>query len=252
MSHLRAASFAHAALSLFVGKDGVAGRAPVDGRFLAVGKTVFVELQKHPLRPLVVVGKASLDLVVPIVHCADAFELRFHGGDVLESAFFGVDTRLYRIVFGRQTERVKAHGLKHFVTLHTFESGKRVGRAVVVPVSRVKFRARRVREHLEAVVFFVHSRAVEFVKAGFFPDLLPFAFDLLIIHKRQALLTYKIIIFSLIPYPPVVKRARAHLARIWHNFLPPSRDFGQTTSIASKKQKFFAALQTTLEDMQNF
>ena len=236
VSDLTAASFAHATLRLFVGKNGVAGRTPVDGCFLAIGKTVLVELKEHPLRPLVVVGKTSLYLIIPIVHCADAFELRFHRGNVFESAFFGVDTRLYRVVFGRQTERVKAHGLKHFVALHTFESGKRVGRAVVVPVSGVEFRSRRIREHFETVVFFIHSRTVEFVKAGFFPDLLPFAFDLLIIHKRQALLRkYKIVIFSLIPYPSVVKRARAHYAPFCSIFL--SFSFVRTAKKRQEKEK---------------
>ena len=73
VSDLTAASFAHAALRLFVGKNGVAGRTPVDGCFLAICKTVFVELKEHPLRPLVVVGKTSLYLIIPVVHCTDAF-----------------------------------------------------------------------------------------------------------------------------------------------------------------------------------
>ena len=155
--YLTSASFANAALRLLVGKHGVAGRTPVYGCFLAVGESFFVELKEHPLRPLVVVGHTGFDFVVPIVHCADALELSFHRGDVFQRAFLGVNTRLYGVVFGGQSECVESHRLENLVALHTLEARKSVGRSVVVPVSRMKFRPRRIGKHFETIIFFVNS-----------------------------------------------------------------------------------------------
>ena len=188
MGDLASASLANSALRLFVCKHGVAGRTPVYGSFLAICKSLFVELKEHPLRPLIVVGHARFDFVIPIVHCADAFELSFHRSDVFKGAFFGMNTRFYGIVFSRQTERVESHRLKHLVSLHAFETRKRIGRAVIVPMSRVKFRAGGIGKHFKTIILFVYSRTVELVKPGVRPNLLPFAFNLLIVHKREALL----------------------------------------------------------------
>ena len=154
---LASASLANSALCLFVGKHGVAGRTPVYGSFFAICKSLFVELKEHPLRPLVVVGQTGFDLVIPIVHSADTLELPFHRGDIFEGAFLGVNTRLYGVVFGGQSECVESHRLENLVALHTLEARERVGRSVVVPVSRMKFRPRRIGKHFETIIFFVNS-----------------------------------------------------------------------------------------------
>ena len=63
-----AAAFAFAVNNLFVGNNGVAGRAPIDRRQLLIGKIVFIKLNKQPLRPLVVLGRGSVQLGTPIEH----------------------------------------------------------------------------------------------------------------------------------------------------------------------------------------
>ena len=191
VSHLTSASFADTALRLFVCKHGIAGRTPIDGRFLAVCKPLLVELKEHPLRPLVVVGQTGFDLVIPIVHSADTLELPFHRGDIFEGAFLGVNTRLYGVVFRRQTERVESHRLKNLVALHTFETRKGVRRSVIVPMPCVEFCSRGIGKHFKTIILFVHSRAIELIKSGIRPNFLPFAFNLLIVHKREVLLLIK-------------------------------------------------------------
>ena len=180
--HRRPATLALALHDLLVGKHGVAGGAPVHGRFLAVGKPFLVHLQEQPLRPLVVLGRAGVKLVVPVVHRTDFLELPFHGGDVLHGAVLGVYARLYRVVFGGQTERVEAHGLEHFVALHLLETRIGVGGTVVIPVPRMKFCARRIGEHLQHIPLLVDAGGVELVEPRLLPYLLPLAFDFQHIH----------------------------------------------------------------------
>ena len=96
-----------------------------------------------------------------------------------------MDLRLDRIVFGRQPERVEAHRLKHFKTLHFLESGITIARAVIIPVPDMQFRAGRVRKHFQNVVFFIRVLFVENIFFGFLPALLPFAFDGFHIHNKK-------------------------------------------------------------------
>ncbi len=70
LDDLGAAALALLVDDFLVGQAGLAARAPVDGRVGAVGEAALVELQEDPLRPLVVVGRAGVDLAVPVV--ADA------------------------------------------------------------------------------------------------------------------------------------------------------------------------------------
>ena len=140
--HLRAAAFAMTVHDLLVGENGVAGSAPVDGRFFAIGKPRLVKLQKYPLRPFIIVGHAGLDFVVPIEHAAHGLKLFFHGGDVFERGILGMNARLDGVVFRGKAEGVKAHRLKDLVSLHALEAREAVGRSEVVPMPDVQFRAR--------------------------------------------------------------------------------------------------------------
>ena len=180
--HRGTAAFALALDDLLVCEHRVAGRTPVDGRGFAVSEPVLVKLQKQPLRPLVIFGKTGAHLVIPVIHRAYLFELFLHCRDVLHRAVVGMDARLYRIVFRRQTECVKPHWLKHFVALHPLETRVGVRGSVIVPVPRVQFCARRIGKHFKDVPFFIDSVAVELVKPGVRPDFLPLALYLSEVH----------------------------------------------------------------------
>ena len=178
----RAASFAATVDDLLVRKNGLAGRAPVDRRFLSVRQIVFIHLQKQPLRPFIILRIARDDLVIPIVCRADVFKLFFHRRDVFHGAVFGMNTRFYRVVFGRQTERVESHRLEHFVALHTLKARETVRRSVVEPVSDVQLCARRIRKHFKDVILLVDSRRIELIGFFLFPFFIPFCFDFEHVH----------------------------------------------------------------------
>ena len=139
-------------------------------------------MQENPLSPLVVLGRAGVKLLAPIEHRAHVFELTFHGLYVLFGAVFGVNTRLYSVILGRQSERVEAHRLENRVALHALEPRERIGGTVVIPMPEVQIRARGVGKHLENVVFLVRVLAVKGVQTFLFPNIVPLFFDCFVIH----------------------------------------------------------------------
>ena len=51
---------------LLIREDAKTRRTPVDRHLFFEGETVFVELQKNPLRPLIVIGVGRIDLARPV------------------------------------------------------------------------------------------------------------------------------------------------------------------------------------------
>ena len=178
----RAAALAAAVHHLFVGDDGVAGGAPVDGRELFLREAVLVQLQEQPLRPLVVARLAGLYLIVPVEGRAHVAELAFHGLDVLFGGVLGMDARLYRVVFGGQTESVEPHGVEHFPALHTQQTRVDVRQTEVVPMPEVQVRARGIGEHLQHVLLLVRAGLVEGVQTLLLPFFLPLLLYFKMIH----------------------------------------------------------------------
>ena len=66
--HYGTAPLARAGNDLLIGEHGLVHRTPVHGGLLLVGQTLFVELQKDPLRPLVVGWIRGGQLMRPINH----------------------------------------------------------------------------------------------------------------------------------------------------------------------------------------
>ena len=179
----RSATFAFAAFCLLIGEHSLAGRAPVHGRFLAVGKTLLVKLEEHPLRPFVVVFLAGFDLGRPVEHGAHGAELTFHGRNILFGRILGVNTRLNGVILGGKSEGVKAHGLEYVVALHPLETGIGIGGTVVVPVPDVQFCTRGIGEHFKNVQLFAFGVLfIELVEFCLFPACLPLFLDGMMIH----------------------------------------------------------------------
>ena len=80
-------------------------------------------------------------------------------------------------VLGRKAERVPAHGMKHVEALHTAIARNDVADGVVADMTHVDV-ARRVREHLEDVLFRTVVALTHLVDARLFPRLLPTRLDL--------------------------------------------------------------------------
>ena len=100
-----------------------------------------------------------------------------------------MDSRFYGVIFRGQTERVEAHRLKHFETLHFFEPCVRIGGSVIVPVPHVQFCAGRVGEHFQNVPFFIGVLFIERVFLVLLPTRLPFAFYRFYVHTLFCLRT---------------------------------------------------------------
>ena len=181
--YFAAATFAFAVNHLFVCDDGVAGRTPVDGRQLLISQSVLVKLNKQPLRPLVIFGRGGVKFRVPIEHRTHVFQLTFHRGYIFHRAVKRMNTRLYSVVFGRQTERVEAHRLENVVAFHALITRVRIGKTVVVPMPQVQICARGVGEHFESVIFFLFRVVLEGVNFVLRPDFVPFFFDCFIVHN---------------------------------------------------------------------
>ena len=146
----RAAAPAGAVDHLFVGEHGLAARAPVHRRALAVRDPPLEHLEEDPLVELVVLGQAGGDLAVPGVADAEALQLPLHVRDVVERRCFGVRAGLDRGVLGGQAERVPPERVQHVEAPHALHPRHHVADDVVAHVPDVRV-AGRVREHLEAV-----------------------------------------------------------------------------------------------------
>ena len=107
----RSAPLAQSVFHFFVGKPGLARRTPVDRHDAFVGQPLFEQLQKYPLRPFVILRVGGIDFAVPVVAEPDRIDLPPEIGDRL----FGGYPRMYAgfdgVIFGRQAERVPAHGV---------------------------------------------------------------------------------------------------------------------------------------------
>ena len=154
----RVAAPAAAVLDLLVGQAGLAGGAPVDGRGGPVGQPLAVEQQEHPLRPLVVVGKAGVDLALPVIGAAGLDQRFAVGGGVFGHHLARVAAAADGLVLGRLAEGVPAHGMQHVEALHALEAAEGVGGHVVLEVADMEARAGRVGEHFQAVEFRPFSR----------------------------------------------------------------------------------------------
>jgi hypothetical protein len=140
-----------AVLDLFVGEHGAEGGAPVHRDLGHVREALLVELEENPLGPAVVVGGRGVDLAIPVVGEAEAFDLPAEVVDVALGDDGGVEAVPNGGALGGQAEGVPAHGVEHVEALHALEAGDDVGGGVALGVADVEARARGVREHVEHV-----------------------------------------------------------------------------------------------------
>ena len=172
-----ARALACAVEDLLVGEHGVAGRAPVDGGAVAVGQALLEELEEPPLRPAVVLGRARVDLALPVEHRAHALELAAHALDVAVGPVLGVRTARDRGVLGGQAEGVEAHGEQHVGAVHAAEARDGVRGRHREPVPDVQV-ARCVGQHREVVPVVPTLHVIRgAVQAGLGPALLPARLD---------------------------------------------------------------------------
>ena len=174
--HFAAAALAAPAHDFLVGQAHLAGGAPVDGHLHLVGQAVLKELQKDPLRPLVVFGVGGGNLPVVVEGKADALELRAEAGDVLFRDDGGVDLVLDGVVLRRQAKGVVADGEEHVVALHAALAGDDVHGRVGARMAHVQARARGVGELDQGIELGLFMRFFRGEGVGVLPVLLPLLF----------------------------------------------------------------------------
>jgi len=167
-----AAAPAGAGFHLFVGQNRLTVVAPVDKGFLPIDHILFEHFQKKPLLPSIILGPAGGDFPIPVIGKSHSFELTAHIIDV----FIGPSGRMgvvgNRGILRRHAEGVPTHGMQHVKSVHSLIAGHHVADGVVADVAHVNF-ARRIRKHLQYVVFFLF-RVFSYPEQAFFiPDSLP-------------------------------------------------------------------------------
>ena len=138
---------------------------------------MLIELEKAPLRPFVILGHTGFQLKVPVKGCAHSLELVLHCLYVGDGGVLWVNTCLDSIVFGRQTRRVKAHGMKDIIAGHSLIAGIGICQTIVIPMADVQLGAGGIGKHLKHIVLWLIARFVVILRSGFGPFLLPFLFD---------------------------------------------------------------------------
>ena len=169
---LGAAAPALALGDLLVSQNGLAGGAPVDRVLLTVDQALFPQLLKDPLTPTVVVGAAGLDHAIQIVGEAHAL----HRGERLVHVLIRPSGSLRVVldsgVLGRQAKGVKADGVQHVVASHAGLTGHGIADGIVARVAHMQV-ARRIREHLEHILFGLAVVGVDGKEVGILPGLHP-------------------------------------------------------------------------------
>ena len=175
---LAAAALAHTVDDLFVCENTLAGGAPVDGHGGLVCKAVLVHLKEYPLSPLVILRIGRVYNSVPVKAVAEHFQLRGEGLYVIGGDLCRMDVCLYGVVFRRQTEGVKAYGIKDIVAVHSLLAANYVKRGEGSGMADVQSLSGGIRE-LDKTVKFGACGVAGYgrVGLGLFPYFLPFLFN---------------------------------------------------------------------------
>ena len=182
-----AADLAQAVLDLLVGQDGAKLGAPVHRRVAHVSQAMVVapsaallvggdiqrirqrvdrlrlvrrrieprvvKLQENPLRPAEVSGVGGVHLAAPVVTEAKRPNLPLEIGDIRLGGDARVLAGLDGVLFRRQAKRVPADRVQHVEAAHALVAGENVGGRVALRMPNVQPGARRVRKHVEDVIF---------------------------------------------------------------------------------------------------
>ena len=184
---LGAAAPALALGNLLVGQNGLTSGAPVDRVLLAIDQALFPHLLKDPLAPAVIIGAAGLDHAIQIVGEAHAL----HRGERLVHVLIRPGGSLRVVldggVLGGQAKGVKADGMQHVVAAHAGLTGHGIADGIVARVAHVQV-TRRIREHLEHVLFGLAVVGVDGKEVGVLPGLHPLGLNGLRVVGRDLVL----------------------------------------------------------------
>ena len=152
---------------------------------------VVEHLHKSPLCPMIKLRVAGAHLAAPIVAETDFVQLLAVTRYVFAGRYFGVLTGLNGVLLGRQTVGIIAHRMQHVVASQTFVAAENVAGDVSQRMSDVQTRARRIRKHVQNVIFWTRRVGLGLIHSVVNPILLPLLLDLFEIVFHDLLRCYK-------------------------------------------------------------
>ena len=174
------AALTEAIYHLFVSQHSLTGRAPIYWGVGTICQSALVELEEKPLIPSVVLWGAGNDFSVPIVDCSHTAELTPHVLHIFCCPPKGMDSTLDGRVLSIQPECVKAHWVKHIVTLHAAEARMSIRWTHRIPVTDMEV-TRGVRVHRQLIPLRARVVVVDLVGAALEPALLPFGINSIVV-----------------------------------------------------------------------
>ena len=126
------APLALAVHDFFIGQHRPQCGTPVDGHFGDIGQTTFVQLEKDPLSPAVVVRIAGRYLTVPVIREAKSLNLTPEGLNIALGGLSWMGSGFNSVLFGGQPERVPAHRMQDVKAAHPLVAGQNIGRRVAL------------------------------------------------------------------------------------------------------------------------
>ena len=144
-----------------------------------------IDLEKNPLRPLIVTRVGGVDLALPVVGKADGLQLGFEFCDVIARGQRGMLTGLDGILLGGETKSVPAHGMEDVAPAESLVPRDNVRGRITFRVSHVQTGAARVGKHVEHVEFWLGGIEILLARVGrmesllLLPNGLPFGVELI-------------------------------------------------------------------------
>ena len=117
------ASFTFSIQNFFVCETNFTTGTPVNGHFVFVGESFFIQLKKYPLGPFVVMRIGGVDFSIPVEGESDGFELSSERIDVLVGGDAWMNIVFYGIVFCWKSEGIPSDGIENVFAFHSFFSG---------------------------------------------------------------------------------------------------------------------------------
>ena len=146
-----------------------------------------VQFGEDPLGPFEIGGIGGIDFAVPIVAQSEGLNLASEIVAVFLGRFGRMSTGLNGILFGRQSEGIPTHGVKHIEAFAAFVTANDVGGGITFGMTNVQSGPGWVREHIQTVKFGFGKIVCRLETLVVGPELLPPGFDLfeVIIHRCE-------------------------------------------------------------------
>src|SRR6185437_1789455 len=186
--HPRTRAPAASVYHLLIGKHRLINGIPVDGAGRSISQSFFQHSQKKPLIPAIIIRRAGSKLAAPVYGQPQTLQLLAHIGNIVIGPLRRRYVVLYRRILCRQAESIPAHWLQHVVALHATIARQHITNGVIAHMPHVQL-AGLIREHRQAVIFWL-ARYLNSLESGTrLPILLGILFDLLrmifFLHKKK-------------------------------------------------------------------